>query len=68
MQDDILKFLDNWIPRFKDARRGYLTIAIGCTGGQHRSVCMAEKLAAKLRDHNDTVLTRHNSLTDNSIH
>ena len=68
MHDDVLAFLDKWIPRFKDARRGYLTIAIGCTGGQHRSVCMAEKLAAALRDHNDTVLTRHNSLTDNSIH
>lgn len=68
MHDDIVRFLDKWIPKFRDARRGYLTIAIGCTGGQHRSVCMAEKLADTLRDHNDTVLTRHNSLTDNSIH
>lgn len=67
MHRDILAFLDSWIPRFKDARRGYLTIAIGCTGGQHRSVCMAEKLAATLRDHNDIVRTRHNSLNDNSI-
>lgn len=68
MHDDVLRFLDRWIPKFRDARRGYLTIAIGCTGGQHRSVCMAEKLAAALRDSNETVLTRHNSLTDNSIH
>lgn len=68
MQEDILAFLEKWIPRFEAARRGYLTIAIGCTGGQHRSVCMAEKLANALREHHATVLTRHNSLADNSIH
>jgi UPF0042 nucleotide-binding protein len=59
---DIAAFLDRWIPRFEKAHRGYLTIAIGCTGGRHRSVCMAEKLAAVLRAKNDSVLTRHNSL------
>jgi UPF0042 nucleotide-binding protein len=62
MYDDIAAFLDRWIPRFEKAHRGYLTIAIGCTGGRHRSVCMAEKLAAVLRAKNDSVLTRHNSL------
>lgn len=62
MYDDIATFLDRWIPRFEDARRGYLTIAIGCTGGQHRSVCMVEKIAARLRIKNESVLTRHQGL------
>ncbi|MDX1516230.1 MAG: RNase adapter RapZ [Woeseiaceae bacterium] len=62
MHDDILGFLDRWIPRYRDAHRGYLTVAIGCTGGQHRSVYMVEKLAASLREGNVAVSTRHNEL------
>ncbi|MBV1908513.1 MAG: RNase adapter RapZ [Kangiellaceae bacterium] len=38
-------FLHTWIPRFEEGNRNYLTVAIGCTGGQHRSVYMVEKLA-----------------------
>ena len=68
MFDDITGFLNRWIPRFEDAHRGYLTVAIGCTGGQHRSVHMAEKLAAELRNHHEPVLTRHNNLTPHRIH
>lgn len=68
MFDDITGFLNRWIPRFEDAHRGYLTVAIGCTGGQHRSVHMAEKLAAELRNHHEPVLTRHNNLTQHRIH
>lgn len=63
MFDDIVAFLERWIPRFEDAHRGYLTIAIGCTGGQHRSVHMTEKLAAALRKDHDSIAIRHNSLT-----
>lgn len=63
MYEDILEFLKRWIPHYEEARRGYLTVAIGCTGGQHRSVCMTEKLAAGLRQIHDPVLIRHNSLT-----
>ncbi|MDH3490475.1 MAG: RNase adapter RapZ [Gammaproteobacteria bacterium] len=63
MFDDIIGFLERWIPRYQESRRGYLTVAIGCTGGQHRSVCMTEKLAARLRDKHEPVLIRHNSLT-----
>ncbi len=62
MFDDILGFMSRWIPHYKSAHRGYMTVAIGCTGGQHRSVCMVEKLVAALRDDHDPVLVRHNSL------
>jgi len=62
MYEDILGFLRRWIPEYDDVHRGYLTVAIGCTGGQHRSVYMTEKLAAALRDMHDPVLTRHNEL------
>jgi RNase adaptor protein for sRNA GlmZ degradation len=48
MYGDILGFLDRWIPEYIDFHRNYLTVAIGCTGGQHRSVYMAEKLAGAL--------------------
>jgi len=63
MYEDILGFLERWLPHYKEAHRGYLTVAIGCTGGQHRSVCMTEKLASRLRQIHDPVLIRHNSLT-----
>lgn len=62
MYEDVLGFLRRWIPEYNDVHRGYLTVAIGCTGGQHRSVHMTEKLAAALRDMHDPVLTRHNEL------
>jgi UPF0042 nucleotide-binding protein len=68
MYEDIVGFLNRWIPRFEDAHRGYLTVAIGCTGGQHRSVRMAERLAAELRKHHEPVLTRHNNLAHHRIH
>ncbi len=68
MYDDIVAFLNRWIPRFEDAHRGYLTIAIGCTGGQHRSVHMAERLAAELRKHHEPVLTRHNNMEEHRLH
>ena len=68
MYGDIVSFLNRWIPQFENAHRGYLTVAIGCTGGQHRSVCMVEKLAAELRKHHDPVLIRHNNLPDHRLH
>lgn len=68
MYEDIVGFLNRWIPRFEAAHRRYLTIAIGCTGGQHRSVHMAEKLAAELGKHHEPVLTRHNNLTPRRSH
>lgn len=46
MLEDIRKFIEKWLPAFKTDNRSYLTVALGCTGGQHRSVYMAERLAA----------------------
>jgi len=44
--EDIRAFIEKWLPSFKTDNRSYLTVALGCTGGQHRSVYMAERLAA----------------------
>ncbi|MFQ5609476.1 MAG: RNase adapter RapZ [Gammaproteobacteria bacterium] len=66
MYRDILAFLKKWIPEYIDFNRSYLTVAMGCTGGQHRSVYMAEKLAAALGASYPQVLTRHNELPSES--
>ena len=55
-------FLDARIAEFAQANRSYLTIAVGCTGGQHRSVYIAERLAEHFRKSYPQVLTRHDSL------
>ncbi len=62
MFDDLKHFLNEWIPKFAAENRSYLTVAIGCTGGQHRSVFMAEKLTAYFCNIYDNVLTRHREL------
>ncbi len=62
MFKDILSFLVKWIPRYINFDRGYLTIGIGCTGGQHRSVRMAQRLADELKKTHEPVLTRHSEL------
>ena len=64
MYRDILGSLDKWIPEYIDFNRSYLTVALGCTGGQHRSVYMVEKLAQQLKQRFDLVQTRHNELPD----
>jgi len=64
MYADILSFLEKWIPQYMDFNRNYLTIALGCTGGQHRSVYLTEKLAGALKQKFGHVLTRHNELRD----
>jgi len=62
MHADILAFLERWIPEYRASNRAFLTVAIGCTGGQHRSVYMTEKLAESLRSFDDHISTRHKEL------
>lgn len=62
MIDDISHFLESWIPRYENFQRAYLTIAIGCTGGQHRSVYIAESVAKRLEKTHGSIRVRHNEL------
>jgi len=62
---DLAAFLEKRVGEFTQANRSYLTIAIGCTGGQHRSVYIAEQLAEHFRKAHPHVLTRHDSLQKN---
>ncbi len=52
-------FLTTWLPYFQRSNRSYLTIGIGCTGGQHRSVYIAEQLAERFQDQPFKVQVRH---------
>lgn len=58
----IRDFLQVWVPKFEQQNRYYLTISIGCTGGQHRSVYIAQQLFEYFRDRLDTVSIRHREL------
>ncbi len=62
MFEDIRAFLARWLPRFEAGNRSYVTVAIGCTGGQHRSVYLAERLADHFHRHIDNVLVSHREL------
>lgn len=62
MAADIRRFLNDWLPAYLLDSRSYLTVAIGCTGGQHRSVYLAERLAADFKDVAQ-VLVRHRAMT-----
>jgi len=58
---DIRGFIEKWLPSFKNDNRSYLTVAIGCTGGQHRSVYVTEQLAAHFAAF-ERVILRHREL------
>ena len=60
---DISRFIRARIPEYVASNRGYLTVAIGCTGGQHRSVYIVEKLVAQFAEEFPTVTARHTSLS-----
>ena len=62
MFEELSGLLKRWIPRFEANERIYMTIGIGCTGGQHRSVYMAEKLARYFKEQFGNVLVRHREL------
>lgn len=59
--DDIFHFIKKWLPSFKQGTRSYLTIAIGCTGGKHRSVYLAQKLFNALSEDNK-VIVKHREI------
>lgn len=62
MCDHLCAFLDGWLPSFAKEHRSYMTIAIGCTGGQHRSVYLAEKLARRFADKGYKTQIRHREI------
>ncbi len=61
MLDDISRFLEEWLPHYVQENRHYLTVALGCTGGQHRSVYLVEALARRFAP-SERVLVRHRGL------
>ena len=63
MYNDIETFLKTWIPRFESENRSYLTVAIGCTGGHHRSVYFAHRLSETFKQVGKNVTIRHRDLT-----
>ena len=60
--EDTTCFLQKWVPRFESGNRSYLSITIGCTGGQHRSVYLAECLANNFRNTPYYILVGHREL------
>ena len=62
MFTDIKEYLVKWLPLFEHNNRSYITVGIGCTGGQHRSVYMAERLGNYFQKHYDNVQIRHREL------
>ena len=62
MFNDISAFLDGWLPRYRDNNRSYVTVALGCTGGRHRSVYLAERLYRRYRSQYPDVNIRHREL------
>ena len=59
---DLTTFLEKWLPRFAANNRSYMTIAIGCTGGQHRSVYITEQLRQHFKTRISNVQARHRDL------
>jgi UPF0042 nucleotide-binding protein len=60
--DDVTGFLERWLPSLVGSNRSYVTVAVGCTGGQHRSVYFAEQLAAHFDGRYGPALIRHRDL------
>jgi RNase adapter protein RapZ len=60
--EDVTRFLNAWLPRFESVNRSYMTVAFGCTGGRHRSVFMAERVAAYFVSKGKTPVVSHRDL------
>ena len=63
MVDDIKTYLEKWLPRYESNNRSYITVAVGCTGGHHRSVYMGEKLRRYFSSKIKNVQIRHRDLS-----
>jgi UPF0042 nucleotide-binding protein len=61
---DIARFVRARVPEYQASNRGYLTVAVGCTGGQHRSVYIVERLAEDFGGEFPNVTARHAGLAD----
>lgn len=59
---DIAGFVERWLPVYRESNRSYLTLAVGCTGGQHRSVYMAHRLFKHLQGSSEQLQLRHREL------
>ncbi|MFE8072115.1 RNase adapter RapZ [Marinobacteraceae bacterium S3BR75-40.1] len=66
LYDDVRGLLERWLPRFRSSNRSYMTVSIGCTGGQHRSVYMAQKLGQYFAAEYGNVQIRHTELPHTS--
>ena len=67
MFNDIVQFVRTWLPRYINSNRSYVTLAVGCTGGQHRSVYLAEKLGQYFKTHHADVQIRHRELATSEL-
>ena len=59
---DVYSYLLRWLPQFQSQDRAYLTVAVGCTGGQHRSTYLVERLGKALRDRFHSVVVKHREI------
>ncbi len=67
MLNDIKHYIEKWLPSFHEDHRSYLNVAIGCTGGQHRSVYFVEQLSKYFKTNNQNVISRHREI-EKKIH
>ena len=58
----IVDFLQYWLPEYQQSQRSYMTVAIGCTGGQHRSVYVAEQIYKQIKQGHTPTQIRHREL------
>lgn len=64
MIEDIIQYVEKWLPHFKNNNRSYVTLALGCTGGQHRSVYIAEQLTKHFKPLMDNVSVYHREILE----
>lgn len=62
LESDLTRFIERWLPNLQTNNRSYLTVAIGCTGGKHRSVYITEQLAKYFKAQGQSVQVRHTTL------